>query len=200
MAEMKAMSRDTGKDYGTIVIPNGDTSAALSITPSIFSRQVNVSKAFQYFRFTKLNFTFPPATRFETSEPATTLSSLVAIGYLPEIATGSTNLNLQDVACMTNSTLYSSSIVNANSVTNVLNANLLIPGTTVPTRLNLGRKVLLSTPTRWFRCNSDSEDAETVQGQIFAAVTDAAGANTVVLPFLVTYSIEYSGRANSTVV
>jgi hypothetical protein len=202
MSAMKALIRDSGKDYGTLTIANGNTSVAFSVAPSTVSRLVNISKAFEFYRFTKLEFEFPPITRFETSEPASTFSSLVAVGWIPEQtnAASTTAIAFADVASLTQSCMFSASVVNANSVTSVLNSNLLIPGTTGPTHLRLNRKTLLSTPTNWFRANGNAEDGFNAQGQLLAAVTDAAGANTVVIPFLLRYDVELAGRANSAAV
>jgi len=154
----------------------------VNVTPSaIFSsRLIDISEAYEFYRFTKLHFRILPCS-FCNSPPA--IGTLWACGYIPEEAksgaTPSTNaiFELEDSCSFAPPCTYSTAI--------------LQPQTVPSSWAKVSRSSLLSTPTRWFKTSEvNPEDAFVVQGQIWYNNTSGDNGN---LSLEVTWNCEFKG-------
>jgi len=191
----------SGKALVTMTVANGNTSTAAGIQPG-YSRLSNIQKAFEFYRFTRLSFLVPPWSRFETTWPENSQASAAALGYYPEETTATlTTVTPTALLGLDASIPLTGSVVDVNAIGGTVNNDVLVTGDTTQRRLTVPKRVLLGTTTKWFRTNTttSSEVAEITQGQLIFAVADSAGANTVVLNLHMSYTIEFCGNCDSTV-
>lgn len=197
---MKVLAKVKGNTRMTMVIANGNTSFCQAIYPAAFVRTQDVSKAFEFYRYTKLRFRIPPQTRFETTEPSKTSSLEYVLAYVPELVTATpTTLTTGNLAGVTPCFMGMMGIANPNAGSGGSTTAICAAGDTTPRTWTIPKASLLSTPTKWFRVVGDSEDDFTVQGSVCIAVTDSAGANTVEFVSIMDYEVEFAGPAQSSV-
>ncbi len=190
-----SIMRESGSDGVSLTIANGNTSVAANLAPALFQRTLALSGAYEYYRFVDIEVEIQPGLRRETNVNADTSALACIAGYVPEVSTATTtSLSYSTVASLEASKPWSIGL----EIYDTSNSRFLgLPGHTVSQFLRVPRKVLLSTPTKWFRVASDTEDAETVQGQLLLACNNAAGANQIIAYCRVRYTIEFAGKAKS---
>lgn len=186
------MSGQGGYD---VVVLNGNTSVVSSITANSFPQAGNVYKGFEFYKYTKLNFTISPPVRFETTVPASTLSAQWALGYMPEGTNATpTTITTNDVRSLPDSIGGMCQVVNVNtadeSATNT--GKLLVAGDTKERVLRVRKSALNCSLAKMFRTQSATTgDPAVLQGNVIVAVGDAAGTNTVKFFIRVTYTIRF---------
>lgn len=193
----KGIMRVSGKAGGSITVTNGNSSAALFLQPSTTGRLNNIEKGFEYYRFVKARFTIVPITRFETTVPDNTTAGYGAFGYYPEETTATTTTLAPANVLSLDASIPLQASVSGFTITTPL--ALYVQGHTVNQILNVPKSVLLSTPAKWYRTNAtaSAEDPFVQQGTLFVAFNDTAGANTIVVPFVLDYVCEFAGRVDS---
>lgn len=196
---MRAKVKVPGKSFFDMGIGSGTSSVILNINPTTFDRLSLIGPAFEYYRFTKLSVKIQPAQRSAPGAIGTLDSreSSLALGYLPEqTAATSTTISLESVAALDASECFTANLYSESggSITGS------VPGTTVPTLLRVPKRVLLDTPTKWFRYSSDSVDTIATQGQLILASRETADSTNVFVTLHVSYVCEFAGGSRSSVI
>jgi hypothetical protein len=147
---------------GTSIASGGPTSGTIALAPNLSTQLGNLAKAFQFYRFTRVDIELAPPDYPESSLNDTG-NAMAAIGFLSEeTATTSTTITVAQVLELIKSRLV-------KPCQN--NATVSSTGYTSPVMLRLSRKDLLETPVKWYKTQSaSSEQLEVQQGTIVCAV------------------------------
>jgi hypothetical protein len=190
----------TGKSLLTGSIGSGNTSTVFNLQPSVFTRLNNITKAYEFYRFTRVKLLIPPHSRYETSGPLNSSAAFGVIGYFPELTSVSstTAITVTPVSSLQASRPLNFTVVNVATVGGAPAGLVQSVGYTKDVTLTVSREMLLATPTKWFRNSATAVDLETVQGQFIIAVQDAAGENSVTLPIQFSFEIEFTGQVDNT--
>jgi hypothetical protein len=139
------------------------------LQPQTFNRLTNISKAYEFFRFTKVSF--------RLLGPGTTNTNNYVVSYLPEETTAATTF----AKCLEQS--YSS----------FCGALTTVPGN----RAAIPRSVLLGTSPKWYKTDGAStENDNLIQGTFLCASTNSADVSPLYIEL--TYLCELTGAEFST--
>jgi len=182
----------SGKFALSFTVANGNTSVARSVTPSAFAPLANICLGFEYYRFTKLTARVPPIVRYETTTPQTTNAGAWAMAYLPEATNASTTgLSVGALETLSDCVDGTSQIVNVNAG-NVAGGTLMVAGLTTSKTLRVKARTLRLGLAKMYRTQSATTgDPAVQQGLFLFAVTDAAGANTVLAQAIVSFTCKF---------
>jgi hypothetical protein len=136
------------------------------VQPQNFGRLVNISKAFEFYRYTRLRYRLLPI-------PPSNGGTRFAACYLPEEPAAATTPVLANLLEQPRLAFQTSSM-------------------TVPTHWEtVPRQVLLGTSVKWYKTVlASTEDADLVQGSIIYAGDSVLGNNSLLE---IEYSIEFRG-------
>jgi len=194
MMSKKNVVKLTGRQSLNMSIATGNTSSTQLMYPAnLSSRLVNLAKVFEFYRFTKMRFNVHPSFFDYASEPTVGYAGEYSLAYDPE-GTNATSTSITYVENIQQET----SFVGVAAVVNIgTGSGLTAPGCTSVRRWMVPKRVLLSTPTKWFRNAAlTSEDSLTTQGIIIAAVANAPSGVTWTICMDLEYEIEFCGAGD----
>jgi len=173
----------SGNSFLEFGILTGDTSGSQAITPTTIGsgRLANLSKAFQFYRFTKFAVEMAPWVGNGGGQ----LSEGV-LAYVPEEAPGvSVSNSLAAVAESPWIIPYAGQTL--SSSTGVTQCETRCRKKAIP------KSILLSAPTRAYVTNASTEDDFVVQGTLLAAVNSSISTGLTRIPLYFSWECEFWG-------
>jgi hypothetical protein len=173
----------TGKSFLQMQIPTSDSVSIVAVTPTTIGsgRLANLSKAFQFYRFTKLGIEMAPWTTNSNSQ----LSPGV-LAYIPEEAPGlSVSSSMTAVAESPWVLPYGGQTLSSSTGT-----------TQCETRCRKGfvpRAILNNAPVRSYVTNASTEDDFVVQGTLAAACETSISTGATNVPLYLSWECEFWG-------
>jgi len=158
----------------------------LEVSPTLFPRALNISKAFEFYKFTSFRFRILPNTYGTNDTAADVAPQDAVVGWLPDVADALPSYG----GCLELDPVAHFAIGN-------IPASLapMIPCQTVPSEWrSVPRRTLDTLPTKWFKTASASiEDFVLYQGQIWCGVNSVPAASNVFVFVEFDYTIKYTG-------
>jgi hypothetical protein len=190
----------SGFFFGEPTIGAGNSSVTVYLQPAVFARLANITKAYRFFRFTRLKLTLLPPLLVSAS--TVQAQRVLGLSYTPEEPVGITGSSTTLILATMSESPFC-------IVTECYGCYVPLAGTdnfsgvpiTKPVSGVVPRRVLLDTPVRWYENTSGTEDVFIAQGSLVWAldVANVAG-QSMICPTLYEYTCEFSEPVNQTLV